>query len=430
MSKVRWRVLIFPGGTENGLEIRRSLQWCKEVELFSVSSDVPNQAPYAYVNNFIIPDVRETGWLAELNKVIKDNTIDIIIPANSVIIDYLNKNRKDISCDILLPDYDVVEITRSKKSTLQILDGLIPLPKEFKINDEIEQSDFPVFVKPDRGYGAQGTYLVENKQEAERINREINIVEEFLPGREYTVDCFSDGREILFAGGRERIRIRMGTSMHCEDISKCQQEEFERYAKLILRRIPIRGYWFFQMKEDKNGQLKLLEIDIRIAGTMAFHRCKGVNFPLLALYQFYGFPIDIHTNGNIKLSMDRCLRNSYTIDYNYKVVYVDLDDTIIVHGKINTQIICFLYKCINKKIKIILLSKNEDKSSLLKEMKIYQIFDEIIWIKESDSKFRYIKEKKAIFIDDSFSQRIEVQERCGIPTFDSSMIDCLMDERS
>ena len=54
---------------------------------------------------------------------------------------------------------------------------------------------------------------------------------------------------------------------------------------------------------------------------------------------------------------------------------------------------------------------------------------EIIWLKESDSKADYIKSKSSIFIDDSFSQRQEVANRHGIPTFDGSMIEGLFDDR-
>lgn len=38
--------------------------------------------------------------------------------------------------------------------------------------------------------------------------------------------------------------------------------------------------------------------------------------------------------------------------------------------------------------------------------------------------------KGAIFIDDSFAERREVAEACGIPTFDLSMLELLLDDRA
>ena len=93
--------------------------------------------------------------------------------------------------------------------------------------------------------------------------------------------------------------------------------------------------------------------------------------------------------------------------------------------------IFFLYQCVNKRIRIILLTKNlsNDISSYLSKYRIKEVFDEIIVLDENDKKSFYIESNKAIFIDDSFSQRIEVSKKCKIPTFDCSMIESLIDER-
>ncbi|HIP33800.1 MAG TPA: hypothetical protein EYG89_03510 [Bacteroidia bacterium] len=175
----------------------------------------------------------------------------------------------------------------------------------------------------------------------------------------------------------------------------------------------------------------LLEIDIRVAGTMALSRGLGVNLPLLNIYYFSGFDMQINRQ-NYDLIIDRSLNNRYKIKFDYSVVYIDLDDTIIVKNRINTQIIKFLFQCINKNIKIVLISKSLEKNKIafLKKYKIYEIFDEMIWLKEDDCKADFIKEKDSIFIDDSFSQRKKVEEKLHIPTFDPSMIEILLDDRS
>jgi carbamoyl-phosphate synthase large subunit len=43
---VKRNVFIFPGGTEIGLEINKSLRHCIEVQLFSAGLSVSNHAPY------------------------------------------------------------------------------------------------------------------------------------------------------------------------------------------------------------------------------------------------------------------------------------------------------------------------------------------------------------------------------------------------
>ncbi len=429
MVKVKWRVLIFPGGMENGIEIYNSLKFCKEVSLFSASSSVPNQAFYLYKHNNIVRDVREEGWVDDLNDIIKKNNIDVVYPANSFVIDALYAQRFNICAPVLLPNDDVLRITRSKKSTLERLKGVLPLPIVYEKPTDIKQ--FPVFIKPDNGYGAQGAKRVDTPAELSGIDFDKFIVQELLPGKEYTVDCLSDNEgKLLFSAGRERSRIRMATSMHAEAVSPELDSFFAECANKILQKIKISGAWFFQMKEDCEGYLKLLEIDVRIAGTMCYNRCRGINFPLLSLYLFFNLPVAVSYN-RVPLKLDRSLRNRYIFDYEYDKVYVDLDDTIIYRNEINTDLIKFLYQCLNRKKQIILLSKHlgNDKEEYLRQWRISGIFDKIIWLNEEDQKSDYIDCSKSIYIDDSFSQRKEVADRLGIPTFDASMIECLLDER-
>lgn len=426
--KKHWNVLVFPGGMENGIEIYNSLKSCKEITLFSASSSIPNQAFYIYNNNNICPDVRVDNWVPELNEIIKRNKIDLIFPANSVVIDALAKYKNNILCDILLPSDDVLYITRSKKRTIEELSNVIPIPTIF--NNVGDISALPVFVKPDSGYGAVGAKMIDRYDDLFHVDFSKNIVQEYLPGKEYTIDCFSDiNGNLLFSAGRERARIRMATSMHAEGVSAELDSFFKDCAKRILDKIKISGAWFFQMKEDVHKNLKLLEIDIRIAGTMCYNRCRGVNFPLLSIYNFYNLPVKILINQEY-LSMDRCLKSRYLFNYDYENVYIDLDDTIIYNNAYNTEVIKFIFQCLNKQKKIILLSKHiGNGDAYLREWRIHSLFTSVIWLKESDRKSDYINPKKSIYIDDSFSQRLEVSERCNIPTFDISMLDCLMDDR-
>lgn len=430
MNRPHWNVLVFPGGMENGIEIYNSLKNCKEISLFSASSAVPNQAFFLYKHNNIVRDVREEGWVDDLNAVIEKCNIDIIYPANSFVIDALYLQKEKINAPVLLPSDEVLEITRSKHNTIHCLSNDLPLPRTYHSADEIKK--YPVFTKPDNGYGAQGVCIVENKNQAKELDFSKYVVQEILTGKEYTIDCLSDNNaNLLFCSGRERSRIRMATSMHAQAVSSSLDLFFSEIAKKILKKIKISGAWFFQMKEDANGNLKLLEIDVRIAGTMCYNRCRGVNFALLSLYLFFGLPVKLSINDKTPIVLDRALKNRYLLDYEYDTVYIDLDDTIVCKGQLNTDIIKFLYQAFNQGKKLVLISKHlgDDKNNYLKRWRIDTLFDEIIWLSENEDKYKHMKSKQAIYIDDSFSQRYEAAKKLKIPTFDASMVECLMDDR-
>jgi len=57
------------------------------------------------------------------------------------------------------------------------------------------------------------------------------------------------------------------------------------------------------------------------------------------------------------------------------------------------------------------------------------LFSKIIHLDGGEGKDSYVSTKNSIFIDDSFAERVRVAERCGIPVFDVSNIEALLDWR-
>ncbi|MGA2682113.1 MAG: ATP-grasp domain-containing protein [Candidatus Bathyarchaeia archaeon] len=423
-------VLIFPGGSEIGLEIHKSLQFCKDVQLYSAGSDVSNHASFVFNNHFIIPSIYEGAWIRTLNDLTEKYKIDYLFPAYDDIILALVQNSKNIKARIISSPLETCLICRYKSRTYEKFKDLLPVPKVF--NDPSDVTDFPVFVKPDRGQGSQDASKVENPKALEMIleNTPDLLILEYLPGKEYTVDCFTDRRKgLLFCRGRERVRIKAGISMNSKPIDNKTNMEFQKIANIISKELEFHGAWFFQLKISNSGIVKLLEIAPRISGTMATNRVLGVNFPLLSIYEAEALNIEIMAN-SYDLEIDRALINRYKHNIRYNKVYVDLDDTLIIDDKVNTCLISFLFQAINKGCKIILITKSADKlGPTLKKWRLGNIFDEVIWLRKNESKADFIDPEDAIFIDDSFSERKSVFSKLKIPTFDCSMIELLFDER-
>jgi len=424
------KVLIFPGGTEIGLEIWKSLRDCKYITLYSAGSDTSNHAPYVFRNHFIVPDVHGNNWIDVLNGILDKHEIKYIFPAHDDVIVALAQNADKFNADIISSPVETCLICRSKTKTYNKYKNLLPVPERFNNSSKIDS--FPVFTKPDKGQGSQDACRVDDLYTLNLLlkTKPNLIVLEYLSGKEYTVDCFSDRRKgLLFCSGRERIRVRSGISMNSKPVDKKTNKIFYEYANMILHELEFYGAWFFQLKLDDSGTFKLLEIAPRIGGTMATHRVLGVNFPLLSIYEKEGVDIEIMTN-NYDVEIDRALVNRYKHNIKYSKVYVDLDDTLIINHEINTKLIRFLYQVVNTGSKIILISKTlNDVETILKKWRLTGLFDEVILLNKDDSKADFIDPSGAIFIDDSFSERRSVFDRHKIPTFDCSMIGLLIDER-
>ncbi len=289
------------------------------------------------------------------------------------------------------------------------------------------KDDYPVFLKPDVGQGSKGTYKANSLNDVEFYIRKDPslLIIEYLPGKEFTIDCFTNTEgELLFCEGRERARIQNGISVNS---SLHKNKDFREVAEKINKTLSFKGVWFFQLKENEHGVLVLMEIAPRVAGTMGLVRCRGVNLPLLSLFNEAGNNVSIVEN-NCSIIIDRALENRYHHDIKYSHVYIDFDDLVVFNNKVNPLVLAFVYQCINKNIKINLITRHKKDIKLtLKKYRLNHIFDEIILIDDDSQKYTHIKEKDAIFIDDSFAERKAIHDKCGIPVFDVHMVESLME---
>jgi len=423
--KIR-RVLVFPAGTEIGLEIFQALKYCKEVSLFGAGQDISNHARFAYPEYYTLPSIHEHGWVDALIGLCQSLCIDYIFPAYDDIIIALSREADRLPAKIISSPSNACKITRSKSATYFALSGDIRVPRLFSSGDTF--ISYPVFVKPDRGQGSYGTMKADNEVELYKAIQGIQdpIICEYLPGEEYTVDCFSDREKgVLFVGARRRRRIRNGISVNTLTETL---PEAKGMAELIGQKLGLRGAWFFQLKRAQDGQLVLLEVAPRIAGAMAAHRVSGINFPLLSIFEEERLPVSVRPIDGI-IEMDRALGNRYRHSISFSTLYIDLDDTLLVNGRLNILAMKLIFQCINNNKKIILLSRHRsDLKMTLAKYRLTDLFDEIIHLGEAEKKSAYIKQKDAIFVDDSFAERMDVSECCNILTFDCSMIELLTEQ--
>lgn len=421
-------VLIFPAGSENALEIYDSLKYNLHFNVFGASGKADHAECIYPKGNLWLGNlyITDESFIDEFNKVLGHFKIDFIIPTHDTIAVFLTKHRSEIHAKVVCSAYETARIAENKKLSYEALNNYPFSIKVYRNIGEIE--NYPVFLKPQTGAGGKGTYIVENREDLGRIltrNPDLLICE-YLPGREYTVDCFTnkDG-ELLFVGARTRERITMGITFHSERVK--DNTPFEDIARTLNNRFKFRGAWFFQVKEDENGRLKLMEFSVRQAGTMTFYRQLGVNFAALSIFDAMGYDVEILFN-DYEITLDRRLKESYHFNHQYDKVYIDFDDTIIVNDQVNTTVMKFLYQCANNGKQLILLTKHAyDLSESLQKYRICkELFDEIVIINSDGRKSDHINSSNAIFIDNYFYDRLSVREEHNIPVFDVDAVECLI----
>jgi hypothetical protein len=427
--KVKKRVLVYPCGTEIGLEIYRAVNKSIHFELIGGSSTY-DHGRFVYENHIdglpFITDNSSEEEIDKFNKILIEHKIDYIYPAMDGVLFKFAEFRELLGQILIAPSTETATITRSKRKTYNVLRNSIIVPELYEFDEPNLQ--FPLFLKPDVGQGSKNTRIIKNINEYKTYSISKSdgmLLLEYLPGQEYTIDCFTNNNgELIYAGGRTRKRIKDGISVNA--IEENNPGLFE-IAEIINSKIQQRGGWFFQVKKNKDGVFSLLEVACRIAGTSSFTRNMGINLPLLTLHLYNGNDIDGVIKNSYTLELDRALYNKFKSNIKYNRVYIDYDDTIVVNNKINIQVIAFIYQCINENIPVILITKhNGDIKNKLAERKLLHLFDEIIHIPADGEKYKFINGKDSIFIDDSYGERLKIHKKRGINVFDTHMIECLM----
>ncbi|NVK40615.1 MAG: ATP-grasp domain-containing protein [Oceanospirillaceae bacterium] len=421
---IKKNILVFPCGSEVGLEIFRSLEHSIHFNLIGANS-VDDHGKFVF-KNYIgnIPFATEANFIDEMCKIVSEKKIDAIYPAMDSVIAILKQNEEKLGCTVISSDVETTEICLSKSKTYTKLQGIVKVPGTFSRLDEVDS--YPVFLKPDIGYGSRGALMSSSREESEQhIAKYPNtLICEFLSGREYTIDCFTDfNGDLLFFGPRQRKRISNGISVNTSTMS--ERTRFREIAKKINDKLSFNGAWFFQVKENEERELILLEVASRMGGSSAVYRAKGINFASLSVFNAFKMPVSILENP-YEVEMDRALNNRYKLNISFQHIYVDFDDTLIVDEKVNSRLIGVLYEFLNEGKKLYLITKHtHDIHESLKKYRLDGLFDIIYHLDPSDIKSKFIAHEDAIFIDDSFSERKGILKSLDLPVFSVDMIETL-----
>ena len=165
----------------------------------------------------------------------------------------------------------------------------------------------PVVLKRPYSTGAQGVKVIFPKMKIEqRIFDRDNIhiplkdllrwvdklskfprclLEEYIDGDEYSVDLILEKGQTKMGVVRKRIKTHYGLSVVAEVVSKDRVLALARQTAELLQLDYIVNV---QVKEDKKGDLFLLEVNPRIPGSIGLTIKAGCNMPLWVLQRVAG----------------------------------------------------------------------------------------------------------------------------------------------
>ena len=421
------KILVWPGFSVVGLEIAEQLRFMKDVEIFSGTSTLGHPLTEMFSGVVEIPNLRTST-----NKL--DQSIInefIVFPAHDYVLDYIFSDSRQISW--IGSSKKTIELSRNKAKMYKYLDKHLSAysPLMFESKEEALEN-LPVYAKPNSGYGSQGHQLVHNEKEFDWFLSvdESLIFMEVLHGDEYTVECLtSNTGELVHVFARKRIRVRMGTSLSFASPDEVTMVALEELANLLNRSISFNGPWYFQVKErtESKGDFKVLEVSTRLPGSSVWSRANGVNLAEMSIWNYRGKEIKALKN-SCGVVVERELSSKMLLQHPFENVYIDLDETILVNGKVSHWAVAFLIQERNKGKGIHLLTKSLTRNIdlLLSQLNIIGLFDSISHLDLTEKKSHFMLHASSIFIDDSFSERQEMRADHGIPCFGPDVFQLLV----
>ena len=232
----------------------------------------------------LLPEIESKLYLPSLFEIITKHKISVLMPSSGYDIYHYSKNKKKLLKLGALPvvsDEKTMEICRDKMQTYHYLSKKFDLPLTTLNSNKI--AGFPSIAKPRYGKGSKGIIKIENPLDLKyvRAKQSEMIFQEYLPGTEYTIDVLSDlDGEPIVAVPRVRVQTKAGISTVGKII---KDDKISETCKSIAKYLKIKGPCCIQMKESKEGTLKLVEVNPRLGGGTIFTALAGANFPAMIL---------------------------------------------------------------------------------------------------------------------------------------------------
>lgn len=247
---------------------------------------------YAGDNYYIVPPSSDQNFMSKLMDICKNEGINLLIPTRDDELSLFAENIptfQNKGVCVMISNQEIIGICNDKYKFYQFLvENNYSTPKTY-LPDQIDLSsiNYPLIIKSRLGSGGKSIFKVESESELIFfLNYVPNpIVQEFIDGKEYTIDIFSDfDNNVLTVVPRERIETFCGESYKGRTV---EDDEMIEKAKCLAEKLGTIGHITIQcIKND--GEIKFIEINPRFGGGANLGFASGANTPAMLLKLLLG----------------------------------------------------------------------------------------------------------------------------------------------
>lgn len=300
-------VMITSAGVASAVNVIQSLRSQDRRSVRIISGDMNPLAAGLYLSDshYILPRIDDPSYIDTLINISGKEGAGAVIPIFSREIELIAGKMEmlsDAGLRCILPGQDTVRMINDKvEFSRWLAEKGLPGPGILDMGTE----DFPVFVKPRKGSSSKGAMVIRSKKELSGIDPAKSIIQQYVPGVEYTIDFLaSPDHELLGAVPRERIEVRDGKAVKARTVDLPEGIDL---LERIVRESRYSGPGNLQVMKSEDG-MYVIELNPRFsAGGLPLATASGPNFPLMLLELLFEGTTEPHMDYTKDLYMIRYL---------------------------------------------------------------------------------------------------------------------------
>jgi carbamoyl-phosphate synthase large subunit len=196
---------------------------------------------------------------------------------------------------LMLAPERALALTLDKLALARACAAVVRVPRTEPLSGDVSPDSwtYPVIVKPRSGSGSRDITAVMSAEELKNLAPSADfIVQEYLPGEEYSIDVLADNDGRVVAGvPRVRARVDSGVSVAGRTL---HDRELEQFGAAVATAVGLTFIANVQVRRDVAGRPALLEVNPRAPGSLSLTVASGVDMPRMALDAMRGHPLPEH----------------------------------------------------------------------------------------------------------------------------------------
>jgi carbamoyl-phosphate synthase large subunit len=272
-----------------------------------ITTDFQKNAPASFIGDFYeqVPLIKDPTYIETLKNLCNKYEIKLLIPLIDTELTLLSTHKdnfQDIGVTLLVSSPETNEICFDKRKTYRFFKQIGVETPEISDPENILAKDdpakYPFLIKPFDGSASVGVTKINNRKELDFFKDYVRnaIVQEFLIGKEYTLDILAD-----FPGKVRCVVPRLRIETRAGEISKgitVKNPLLIAAGKTVVEALPgAVGCITVQCFLTPDDQIKFIEINPRFGGGFPLSFEAGADFPRWIIEMMLGREADISIDG-------------------------------------------------------------------------------------------------------------------------------------